>query len=197
MDHSQMDGTTDIQLSIISEVHELLEAASIPHWLDGGWGLDFLLGRVGRPNSDIDWLIWKSDAAKVGKLLEAQGYRSQKVRHPEEHIGFWRFEQYVSFTLNEINSGGKTVTSGRWRDWPYPEGAFSGEPGRIGALVCPIVSAEAQLDVRENFHKHPAGAPLREIDHRAITELRKLIAQNKPIGDKESSLRKGGERYKL
>ena len=171
------DETTRLQLAIIAEVHDLLELSSVPHWLDGGWGLDFLLGEVTRAHGDIDWLIWKRDADKVGALLLAQGYARQSVRHPEEHIGFWRFEQYVSFTLNETDAEGRTVTAGRWRDWPYPPGAFSAAPARIGEVLCPVVSAEAQLDVRENFHKHPAGAPLRETDHWAIAELRKLVAR--------------------
>ena len=171
-----MDKTTETHLSIISEVHDLLGAASIPHWLDGGWGLDFLLGRVTGLHDDIDWKIWKKDAAEVAGLLEKTGYRTQKVRHPEEHIGFWRFDQYVSFTLNEIDQEGRAVTSGRWRDWPWPEAAFSAGPGQLDGLVCPVVSAEAQLDVRENFDKHPAGAPKRDKDIAAIVELRKLVS---------------------
>ena len=138
-------------------------------------------GLVGESARARPWTRRVRDAVEVEKRLEGEGYMSQKVRHPEEHIGFLRHEQYVSFTLNEIDSKGRTVTSGRWRDWPYPEGAFSDKPGRIGELTCPVVSAVAQLDVRENFHKHTAGAPLRAIDHWAIAELRKLIDQDKPF----------------
>ena len=170
-----MDHNARLQLEIIDEVHRCLHAESIPHWLDGGWALDFLLGRVTRPHSDVDWLIWKKDAERVAALLQARAYRPQTVRHPEEHIGFWKEEQYLSFTLNQLDANGRVVTAGRWTDWPYPDGAFSGPDGRIEDRHCPVLSAAGQLDVRENFHKHPAGAPRREVDEWAIKALRRLL----------------------
>ena len=173
------DETTAIQLRIIREVHKLLDSIQIPHWLGGGWALDFLLGEIASKHGDIDWLIWKKDASAAQATLEENAFRNQKVRHPEEHFGFYKHEQYVSFTLNELNEEGQIVTSGRWRDWPYPDGSFSANPGRIGDIACPIVSAEGQLDSRENFHKHPAGAPLRDVDVPAIERLRGYTAGQK------------------
>ena len=165
-----------IQLGLIREIHEELTARSIPHWLGGGWALDFLLGEITRVHGDVDWAIWKSDAPDVIACLGTLGYSSQKVRHPEEHIGFYKFDQYVSFGLLEKTRGGDVVTSGRWTDWPYPHGAFCAPDGRLGDLSCPILSAEAQLDEKVNFHKHPAGAPLRDADLPAIERLRRYIA---------------------
>lgn len=182
---ASIDETTATQLQIIREVHELLDSIQIPHWLGGGWALDFLLGKITNKHGDIDWLIWKKDASVVLSTLEENAFRFQKVRHPEEHIGFYRHEQYVSFTLDEWNEKGQIVTSGRWRDWPYPDGSFSAPPGRIGDLACPIVSAEGQLDSRENFHKHPAGAPLRDVDFPAIQRLRDYIAGRKKISKED------------
>ena len=51
-----------IQLELIGEIHRELAARSIPHWLGGGWALDFLLGEVLRVHGDVDWAIWKRDA---------------------------------------------------------------------------------------------------------------------------------------
>ena len=39
--------------------------------------------------------------------------------------------------------------------------------------------AEAQLDEKVNFHKHPADAPLRDVDSPAIEKLREYIADQR------------------
>ena len=78
-----------------------------------------------------------------------------------------------------MTQSGDVVTSGRWTDWPYPHEAFCAPERRLGDLSCPILSAEAQLDEKVNFHKHPAGAPLRDVDLPAIQKLRKYIARQR------------------
>lgn len=171
-----MEEPNPTQLGLIREIHEALTACSAQHWLGGGWAVDFLLGEVLRVHSDIDWAIWKADVPTVTTCLTALGYVPQVLRHPEEHIGFYKLDQFVSFGLLERTGSGEVVTSGRWTDWPYPQGAFSAPDGQLGPLTCPILSAEAQLDEKVNFHKHPAGAPLRDVDPPAIEKLRDYIA---------------------
>lgn len=170
------EDSNPVQLGLIREIHEALTARSIPHWLGGGWALDFLLGEITRVHGDVDWAIWKSDAQDVNTCLESLGYSSQKVRHPDEHIGFYKLDQYVSFGLIERTQSGDVVTSGRWTDWPYPHGSFCAPEGQLGDISCPIISAEAQLDEKLNFHKHHAGAPLRDSDLPAIEKLREYIS---------------------
>ncbi len=183
MSETPIDGCLDdpnpVQLGLIREIHGALTARSIPHWLSGGWALDFLLGEVTRVHGDVDWAIWKTDVPDVTACLGTLGYSSQKVRHPEEHIGFYKLDQYVSFGLLEKNHSGEVVTSGRWTDWPYPQGSFLAPEGRLGDISCPILSAEAQLDEKVNFHKHPAGAPPRDVDLPAIEILRDYISVQK------------------
>ncbi len=174
-----LEDPNSVQLGLIGEIQEALRSRLIPHWLSGGWAVDFLLGEVSRVHGDIDWAIWKTDAPEVTACLGTLGYSQQKVRHPDEHIGFYGLDQYVSFGLLEKTQSGDVVTSGRWTDWPYPHGAFCAPEGRLGDLSCPILSAEAQLDEKVNFHKHPAGAPLRDVDLPAIQKLRKYIARQR------------------
>jgi hypothetical protein len=61
------------------------------------------------------------------------------------------------------------------RTGPYPVGAFDAAEGELQGISCPVPSAEAELDVRENFHRHPCGAPLQEIDGPIIAKLRKYL----------------------
>ena len=51
-----------------------LEQAGIPVWLDGGWGIDALLGRETRPHHDLDLIVRVSDVLKVLDVLQPAGF---------------------------------------------------------------------------------------------------------------------------
>lgn len=59
----------------VSYVLEALERAGIDVWLEGGWGVDALLGRQTRPHADLDVLVAAGDAARAREILEAEGFR--------------------------------------------------------------------------------------------------------------------------
>lgn len=57
------------------ELLQLLDQNSIKVHIDGGWGVDALLGEQTRSHSDLDIAIGHKDAAMVRTLLETRGYR--------------------------------------------------------------------------------------------------------------------------
>jgi lincosamide nucleotidyltransferase A/C/D/E len=59
----------------VVEVVRLLEQNHIEVHVDGGWGVDALLGEQTRPHADLDIAIPHKDVAQVRALLEARGYR--------------------------------------------------------------------------------------------------------------------------
>jgi lincosamide nucleotidyltransferase A/C/D/E len=44
-------------------VLDRLDRARVAVWLDGGWGVDALLGRRSRPHRDLDLVIGRDDLA--------------------------------------------------------------------------------------------------------------------------------------
>src|SRR5450432_2877821 len=64
-----------------------LERLGITIWVDGGWGVDALLGGQTRPHSDLDIAIQQEDAAKLRALLQSRGYREIKL----EEARPWNF----------------------------------------------------------------------------------------------------------
>ena len=56
-------------------VLQLLDEHGIEVWVDGGWGVDALLGAQTRPHADLDIAINHADVPKVRELLEARGFR--------------------------------------------------------------------------------------------------------------------------
>jgi lincosamide nucleotidyltransferase A/C/D/E len=56
-------------------LYDLFRSHGITVWVDGGWGVDALLGRQTRPHSDIDIALRHSDVPRLRALLEEYGYR--------------------------------------------------------------------------------------------------------------------------
>ncbi len=59
----------------VIELYKLFEENHIEVWIDGGWGIDALLGKQTRQHSDLDIAIYHKDKPKLRKLLEARGYK--------------------------------------------------------------------------------------------------------------------------
>jgi hypothetical protein len=164
------DGTA-AQLALIEELSRLLTDEATPHWLFGGWAVDFVVGRVTRPHRDIEFVVWWHDAERLPPIL---GEHEYEVRaREEEAITFIKQGQHVEFYVIVRDARGRLITPGRWANWPWLDGSFDGPRGRIGEVVCPVVSVETQLDTKEAYLRH-TGVPLRSKDRADIASLRGL-----------------------
>ena len=56
------------------ELYALFETNGIAVCIDGGWGVDALVGRQTRPHADLDIAIQHKDVPRVRELLEMRGY---------------------------------------------------------------------------------------------------------------------------
>lgn len=54
---------------------QLLKQHNIEVFIDGGWGVDALLGHQTRPHADLDIALQHKDVPQVRALLEARGYK--------------------------------------------------------------------------------------------------------------------------
>jgi lincosamide nucleotidyltransferase A/C/D/E len=56
-----------------------LETLKIKVWIDGGWGVDALLGGQTRRHQDLDVVVQQKDVPRLRRLLEERGYRDIKL----------------------------------------------------------------------------------------------------------------------
>jgi lincosamide nucleotidyltransferase A/C/D/E len=84
---AQTSGTKEMTPAYVLEIVELLESDGIEVWLDGGWGVDALLGKKTRPHGDLDIAVRHRDVPRLRTLLEARGYRDM----PSEDTTDWNF----------------------------------------------------------------------------------------------------------
>jgi lincosamide nucleotidyltransferase A/C/D/E len=59
----------------VVEVLETLENASVQVWLDGGWGIDALLGEQTRGHADLDIIVSLTDVSKLQEVLLPTGFQ--------------------------------------------------------------------------------------------------------------------------
>jgi lincosamide nucleotidyltransferase A/C/D/E len=66
-----------VNAAVARSVADRLEAARLPFWLNGGWGVDALLGRQTRPHLDLDVIVDATTLdlrAQVDAALAAAGF---------------------------------------------------------------------------------------------------------------------------
>jgi lincosamide nucleotidyltransferase A/C/D/E len=62
----------------VLDLLETLRSRNVVAWLDGGWGVDALLGEQTREHEDVDLVLNRSDLGVVLALLEAQGFDTER-----------------------------------------------------------------------------------------------------------------------
>lgn len=66
----------------VVDIIQRLNAASIPAWITGGWGIDALLGHQTRPHRDLDLAVDARREAETLALLVTLGYRIETDWRP-------------------------------------------------------------------------------------------------------------------
>jgi lincosamide nucleotidyltransferase A/C/D/E len=59
----------------VLELCRRLTGLGIPIWLDGGWGVDALLGEQTRPHDDLDIVVEEKHLLGLRELLESEGFK--------------------------------------------------------------------------------------------------------------------------
>jgi hypothetical protein len=161
-----------VQLSLIAELATLLRAAGIPHWLFGGWAVDFLVGEITRPHHDVDLMIWRRDVPAFRQLLERHGYTGgESPSGPELDARFRKQDQLIEVMfLREAEDGGAC-----WDHWRLPADALAARRGRIADITCPVVSPRLLLDCKEACLRQESELAERDKHARDAARLRSLL----------------------
>jgi lincosamide nucleotidyltransferase A/C/D/E len=117
---------------------ELCSRNSLDVWIDGGWGVDALLGEQTRPHRDLDIALRHADVPRLRALLEARGYRDA-FRDDTRDCNFVMSDAHghvVDFHSFEFDQAGNHVFGVE-----YPLESLRGE-GSIAGQTVRCISAE-------------------------------------------------------
>lgn len=146
------------QFRLIGELSDSLNDAGVDFWLAGGWAVDFQLGRITRPHSDIDLIVHLADRAGLGTLLKQKGIETTGI---DDTGGIEWFEANgarIEVTYIEKTKDGSLVTPG-YESWPWPEGSFPEEDLTFDGITVPAMSIVGLLDVKTQWETHLGERP--------------------------------------
>lgn len=153
----------------VVRIVDLLEAQGLQVWLDGGWGVDALVGRQTRKHDDLDIAIVLAEADAVIASLTGLGYQVHAdelptrldLRDDQDH----RVDLHP-LTFDQAGNGLQQLQDGRYGT--YTAEGLSGR-GRVGRRPVRCLSRDLQL----RFH---TGYERDDNDRHDIDLLRQLAA---------------------
>lgn len=114
-----------------------LDGLEVHYWLDGGWGVDCLLGEETRTHGDLDLVVHREDVHAAAGHLGTQGFELIRDWLPTS-IAF-RDESGREVDLHPVDptpdGGGDQVLpeDGRWHYAPPVYGSIVGRPVRCAS----------------------------------------------------------------
>jgi lincosamide nucleotidyltransferase A/C/D/E len=135
-----------------------LDRAELVVWLDGGWGVDALLGHHNRPHQDLDLAIARDDRASAQAALTGVGFQHDPTAVPGLPARVLLVDpdgRHVDLHLLVFDSHGngwQELGEGAWA--AYPADDLTGA-GMVGGR--PVRCVTPQLQVR-NHLGYPLGA---------------------------------------
>ena len=129
----------------VLEILGCLRTAEVAVWLDGGWGVDALVGEQTRPHDDLDLVIALANAAAAQEALAALGFLVVEDERPTRFVARDDRDRRVDFhTVVFDEDGGGTQHLQDGTAWRYPPEGFAGR-GQIAARPVACLTPEVQL----------------------------------------------------
>ena len=155
-------------------VLDCLERAGVTVWIDGGWGIDALLGAQHRPHDDLDLVVPRDRAGAAREALAALGFALHVDEWPTRFVLRDPDDRRIDF--HPVTFGADGAATQELYDGslaPYPAEGFTGR-GTVGGRPVHCLSAAVQV-------LHHQGYEPKDKDHHDLRLLRDCF---RPMGTK-------------
>ena len=163
-----------VQPDEVVRVVSALQGEGLSVWIDGGWGVDALLGRVTRRHDDVDLVVELQELPQVYGCLSLLGFAVAEDFSPVRVVLQSPDGRQVDLhpvTFAEDGTAWQIGASPEGSDCPYPAEGFT--VGQILGTTVPCLSAALQLE-------HHRGYPPRERDRRDMALLARQFGLDLP-----------------
>jgi lincosamide nucleotidyltransferase A/C/D/E len=129
----------------LAELLDVLESERIEVWLDGGWGVDALLGQQTRRHKDVDLIVRVSDLTRLATVLGRRNYVVVPGGTPTNMV--YRNDLGLEIDIHAVvfdatGNGKYRMANGQY--WDYPAAGFAGK-GSVGGRAVHCLTAEVQV----------------------------------------------------
>jgi lincosamide nucleotidyltransferase A/C/D/E len=153
----------------VLEVVDALSAAGIRVWLDGGWGVDALVGRQTRGHRDVDLALDVRDVRGTLAVLHGLGYEIETDERPTRVELGAPGDRRVDLHPLTFDLGGDGIQRGPDGErWVYPPDCFI--TGTLAGRTVGCIGAAQQV----LFH---SGYELRDVDRHDLALLQAVLGR--------------------
>lgn len=136
-------------LDQVLRVLDLLAAAGVASvWLDGGWGVDALLGHQSRPHQDLDLVIEERDLANVVTCLQQASFHELPDGRPWNLVMADHDNHQIDLHVIRLGEDGAGLYGSAGA--AYPASSLTGA-GRIGPRAVRCLTADYQLESHTGY----------------------------------------------
>ena len=156
------------------DFYRTMSKIGVEVWIDGGWGVDALLGEQTRPHKDLDIAIQERHVALLREVLLARGYREVRLEDGRP----WNFVlgdengREIDVHVIVLDDNGNGAYGPPEKGEMYPAASLTGT-GIIDGQVVRCISPEWSV----KFH---SGYELKEKDFRDVSALCKKFGIGLP-----------------
>ncbi len=123
-----------------------MSSAGVSVWLDGGWGVDALVGEQTREHDDLDLVAARGDVPLLIEKLADEGYEVAKGALPFCIVLLDASGRQVDLHPVEFDDAGDGIYRMEdGRDWPYPARGFEGDGVVLGRHAVRCLTPEVQV----------------------------------------------------
>ncbi len=139
------------------EILDRLASCRVEVWVDGGWGVDALLGGQSRCHDDLDLVIAREDCAAARHALAGLGYEHATDIEPGMPARFAlrdpdnRRIDFHPVVFDDSGNGWQELPDGRWAC--YPAAGLAGA-GRISERRVRCLTPELQVSHHLGYDAH-------------------------------------------
>ncbi len=159
----------------VTEFYRRMDLLGIEIWIDGGWGVDALLGKQTRKHADLDIVLRETDRGPVIDFLRERSFREM----PREDSRPWNFVmgngdgKEVDFHVIVLDDEGNGLYGPpEAAEGMYPADALQGR-GTVDGLPVRCLSPEFQM-------RSHSGYELNDMDVKDVTALADKFGLNLP-----------------
>ena len=153
-----------------------LTSLNLHIWIDGGWGVDALLGKQTRHHKDLDIVIQQKDVEAFNRHLISSGYKEIKLDIAKSHnyvLGD-KLNREVDVHVIVLDLQGNGIYGPEENNEYYPKESLSGK-GKIGGVEVLCISPEYVI----KFH---SGYAMQEKDYHDVYAICKKFELDVPPG---------------
>jgi len=146
-----------MSMADVVDLCQAFENAGVVIWIDGGWGVDALLGRQSREHGDLDIAIESKDHDSLRSLLLAASYvdKGGEGATPWNYVMRDAEGHEVDLHVVVLDEAGNGVLGPAELNAVYPAHAFTGQ-GHIGGHSVRCIAPEEVVLFHSGYELRPS-----------------------------------------